>query len=160
MLSRKDLNSAELETVTLSESPTTLVPANGEVLTKEEASRRYTGHSLTWKTLRRSRIFPRVDQWSKTTTHQRWQTDRMQHGELRTDRCRWSIDKLFKLSYPTAPTSVPHEAVLRITASPHHQEVRVQEALREYGETRCVICQNGWKNLLCSRQGRTREFFS
>ena len=31
MLSRKDLNSAELETVKLSESPTTVVAANGEV---------------------------------------------------------------------------------------------------------------------------------
>ena len=84
MLSRKDLNSAELETVRASESPTTLVTASGEVLTKEEAtvyvnefdsfrdskaSRRYTGRSLTRKTLRRSRIFQRVDQWSETTTH-------------------------------------------------------------------------------------------
>ena len=32
-------------------------------------SRRYTGRSLTRKTLRRSRVFLRVDQW---TTHQRW----------------------------------------------------------------------------------------
>ena len=38
MLSRKDLNSAELETVRVSESPTTVVTANGEVLTKEEAT--------------------------------------------------------------------------------------------------------------------------
>ena len=38
MLSWKDLNSAELETVRASESPTTLVTASGEVLTKEEAT--------------------------------------------------------------------------------------------------------------------------
>ena len=38
MLSRKDLNSAELETVSVSKSPTTVVKANGEVLTKEEAT--------------------------------------------------------------------------------------------------------------------------
>ena len=38
MLSRKDLNSAELETVRVSESPTTVVAANGEVQTKEEAT--------------------------------------------------------------------------------------------------------------------------
>ena len=31
MISKKDLNSAELETVTTSKSPTTLVAANGEV---------------------------------------------------------------------------------------------------------------------------------
>ena len=35
--SRKDLNSAELETVRVSQSPTTVVTANGEVLTEEEA---------------------------------------------------------------------------------------------------------------------------
>ena len=38
MLSRKDLNSAELKTVKVSESPTTVVAANGEVQTKEEAT--------------------------------------------------------------------------------------------------------------------------
>ena len=37
-VSRKDLNSAELETVRASTSPTTVVTANGEVLTKEEAT--------------------------------------------------------------------------------------------------------------------------
>ena len=36
MVSRKDLNSAELETARISKSPTTVVTANGEVLTKEE----------------------------------------------------------------------------------------------------------------------------
>ena len=38
MLSRKDLNSAELETVKVAKSPTTVVTANGEVQTKEEAT--------------------------------------------------------------------------------------------------------------------------
>ena len=38
MVSRKDLNKAELKTVRISKSPTTVVTANGEVLTKEEAT--------------------------------------------------------------------------------------------------------------------------
>ena len=38
MLSRKDLNSAELETVRVSESPTRVVTANGEVQTNDEAT--------------------------------------------------------------------------------------------------------------------------
>ena len=38
MLSRKDLNSAELETVRISKSPTTVDTANGEVQTNEEAT--------------------------------------------------------------------------------------------------------------------------
>ena len=38
ILSRKDLNSAKLKTVKVSESPTTNVTANGEVQTKEDAT--------------------------------------------------------------------------------------------------------------------------
>ena len=38
MTSRKDLNSAELETVTTSRCPTTVITANGEVQTHEEAT--------------------------------------------------------------------------------------------------------------------------
>ena len=112
MVSRKDLNSAELETVRVFRSPTTVVTANGEVQTKEEAtvyvreigflrdnnaSRRYTGSSFTRKTLRRSRV--QLDRWSETTSHQKWQEDQLQHSELRTLRFPWSIDKLFKLIF-------------------------------------------------------------
>ena len=39
MISKKDLNSDELETVTTSRSPTTVITANGEVQTHEEAIR-------------------------------------------------------------------------------------------------------------------------
>ena len=38
MLSRKEMNSAELETVKVSKRPTTVVAANGEVQTREEAT--------------------------------------------------------------------------------------------------------------------------
>ena len=38
MIGKKDLNSAELETVTTSRSPTTVITANGEVQTHEEAT--------------------------------------------------------------------------------------------------------------------------
>ena len=38
MISKKDLNSAELETVTTSRSPTTVITADGEVPTNEEAT--------------------------------------------------------------------------------------------------------------------------
>ena len=38
MVSKKDLNSAELETMSTSRSPTTLMTANGEVQTREEAT--------------------------------------------------------------------------------------------------------------------------
>ena len=69
MVSRKDLNSAELETVRISESPTTVMTGQRRSANKRRgnsvcqrigfirdsnASRRYTGSSLTRKTLRRS----------------------------------------------------------------------------------------------------------
>ena len=38
MVNKKDLNSAELKTVTVSKSPTTVVTANGQVQTKDEAT--------------------------------------------------------------------------------------------------------------------------
>ena len=38
MLSRKDLNSSELDTVRVSTNPTTVFTANGEVQTNEEAT--------------------------------------------------------------------------------------------------------------------------
>ena len=38
LMSKKDLNSAELETVTTSRSPTTVITANGEVQTHEKAT--------------------------------------------------------------------------------------------------------------------------
>ena len=38
VISKKDLNSAEVETVTTSRSPTTVITANGEVQTNEEAT--------------------------------------------------------------------------------------------------------------------------
>ena len=38
MISKEDLNSTELETVTKSCSPTTVITANGEVQTHEEAT--------------------------------------------------------------------------------------------------------------------------
>ena len=38
LLSKRDLNSAELDTVHVSKNPTTVVTANGEVQTNEEAT--------------------------------------------------------------------------------------------------------------------------
>ena len=48
MISKKDLNSAELETVTTSRSPMTVITANGEVQTNEEAAACQRIGSETW----------------------------------------------------------------------------------------------------------------
>ena len=49
---------------------------------------------LSRKTMRRSRIFLPLDQWSETT-------NKVQPDKLRTDRCPWSIDRFFQLNYST-----------------------------------------------------------
>ena len=53
MISKKDLNSAELETVTTSRSPKAVITANGEVQTHEEATVyvKELGKFLTMKVL-------------------------------------------------------------------------------------------------------------
>ena len=103
----------QIGTARVSQNPTTVVTANGEVQTKEDATV-YVKELNLFVTVRLLEdtpavlslgklcedhgIFRPLDQWSETTTHQRWQTNKMQHGELRTDRCPWFIDRLFKLN--------------------------------------------------------------
>ena len=63
MLSKKDFCSTELESLRKSMIPTTVVTATGEVQTTEEAQVHvHDLDLLTWKTLRRTRIFLRVGQ--------------------------------------------------------------------------------------------------
>ena len=109
MISKKDLNSAEMDTLTTSSSHTTVITANGEVQTHEEATvcqrigyipdnespRGYASSFIAWKALRRKRIFLLVDQRSKTTSHQKRASDTVQHGELRSDRGSRLVSKFF-----------------------------------------------------------------
>ena len=88
MVSKKDLNKAELETLRISKNPILVVTANGEVQRKEEATVHvreldfsvtvvllgtYSRSSFTWKTLRRIWVQLSLEQWSETTSHPKWQ---------------------------------------------------------------------------------------
>ena len=42
-------------------------------------------------------VFPRMDQWSKTTSHQERNSDYLQHRELRSDRGSWLVNEFFLL---------------------------------------------------------------
>ena len=111
---KKKRNSAELETVRASKSPTTVVTANGEVQTEEEATV-YVRELDLFVTVMLLEDTPAVlslgklcedhgfklalDQWSRTTSHQKWQENRLQHSELRTLRCPWSVDKFFNFIF-------------------------------------------------------------
>ena len=88
MVSEKDLNSAELETMRTSRSPTTVMTASGEVQTREEATV-YVKELDVFVTVMLLEESPAVlslgklcedhgfslplDQRSKTTSHQKWQ---------------------------------------------------------------------------------------
>ena len=111
VVSRKDFNSADLETVRVSKSPTTVVEANSEILTKRNMSKKLDlfmtemlledtpavlslgklcedhGYNYHWTSGQKPHLI------------RKRQKDRMQHGELRTIRCPWSIDMLFKLIF-------------------------------------------------------------
>ena len=98
--------------VPLRQCDTTVVTANGGAnkrrghgesqgtgfIRDSDASRRYTGRFFHSENSAKI-ISIITNQWSQTTSNQKWQTDKMQHSERRTLRCPWSIDKLFKLSY-------------------------------------------------------------
>ena len=106
VVSRKDLNSAELETVRISKSPTTVVTANGEVPTEEEATV-YVRELDLFVTVMLLEDTPAVLSLGKLCEdhgyNYRWTRgqkphlikkrleDRLQHNELRTRRCPCSI---------------------------------------------------------------------
>ena len=82
MVSKRDLDSAELETMRTSRSPTTVMTTNGEVQAREEATvyvKVVTGMLLEEtpavlsprEALRGSWVFSPLDQRSKTTSHQK-----------------------------------------------------------------------------------------
>ena len=86
IISKKDLSDAEMDTLTKSCSPTIDITANGEVQTHEEAivyvkevdifltlksPRKHASSIVARKALRWKRIFSWMDQWSKTTSHEK-----------------------------------------------------------------------------------------
>ena len=90
MISKKDLSDAEMDTLTKSCSPTIVITANGEVQTHEEATVyvKELDIFLTMNVLENTpavlslgklcdekRVFLRMDQLSKTTSHQRRDSD-------------------------------------------------------------------------------------
>ena len=106
MISTKDLNSAEMDTLTKSCSPTIVRTANGEVKSHSFCQRIgfildcwrprwYASSLIARKALRWTRIFWRMDQRSKTRSHLRRDSDTMQHGKLRSDRGSWHVSEFF-----------------------------------------------------------------
>ena len=106
MISKKDLNSAEMDTLTKSCSPTIVITANGEVQTHEEATV-YVKELDIFLTMRVLENTPAVlslgklcdengyYQRSKTTSHWKRDSNTVQHGELCSDRGSWLVSEFF-----------------------------------------------------------------
>ena len=99
-----------MDTSTTSRSPTTVITANGEVQTHEEATvyvkeleiflttkvlEDHASSCIARKALRWTRIRIRVDLRSKTTSHKNRYSDTVQYGKLHTDRGSWFINEFF-----------------------------------------------------------------
>ena len=101
MVSKKDLNSAELETTRTSRNPTTLMTANGEVQTREEATEEldlFVTVMLLEETLAVLSLGKLCEDHGYTyhwisgqEPHltKKWEEHQMQKIELRTIRCPW-----------------------------------------------------------------------
>ena len=111
MISKKDLSDAEMDTLTKSCSPTIAITANGEVQTHEDAIMYVKEWDifLTMKVLENTPAALSLGklcdengysyEWwihgQKTTSHQKRDSDTVQHGELRTDRCSRLVNEFF-----------------------------------------------------------------
>ena len=150
MISRKDLSNA----LPKSCSPTIVITANGEVQTQEEAIV-YVNESdifFTMKVLENTPavlslgklcdengVLPRMDQWSKTISHQRRDSDNLQYGKLRSYRGSRLI-KFFFSSSSTLRTSMKQESHSSSSSSSSPSSPTVGEiTVRERGKMRLTV---------------------
>ena len=201
MLSRKDLNSAELETVRVSRSSTTVVAANGVVRTNDEATV-YVKEMNLFVTVKLLEDTLAVLSLGKLCQDHGYSSEwtNGQKPQLFKDgrRMQCGTENNVPIVVPglstgssssttqTSPASLPQDSVVptlhsastrsestssTVRRDPLHEPAETEktqtkmETTKHYGETRCMICQNGWKNfqkLLWTKelQGRTRELFS
>ena len=113
MVSRKDLNSAELGTVQVFKNPTTVMTANGEV--ESTVHVRELDFFVTVTLLENTLAVLSLGKLCEVHWfYYHWTCGQKPHLvrniEPRTLRCSWSVDKLFQLS-PTSPTSSSQEAL-------------------------------------------------
>ena len=109
MISKKDLNSAEMESVTTSRSPSTVLTANGEVQTHEEATV-YVKELDIFLTMKVLDNTPAVLSLGKICDENGYSYEWIngqkqhlikkgirivQHRELRSDRGSWFVNEFF-----------------------------------------------------------------
>ena len=127
MVSKRDLNSSEWETMRISKIPTTVMTANGEVQTREEATvyvkeldlfvtvmlLEETPAILFLGSSVRIMGIPTIGPGAKkphlTQNGKKYQ---LQYSELCTIRCPWFIDEFLYLSSPASSTSSSQDTVI------------------------------------------------
>ena len=115
MISKKDLNSAEMDTLTKSCSPTIVITADGEVQTHEEATV-YVKELDIFLTMKVLKDTPAVFSLGKLCDEHGYSyewingqkphlikkrySDTVQYGKLRSDRGSWFVNDVFlKLAF-------------------------------------------------------------
>ena len=134
-ISKKDLSDAEMDTLTTSRSPTDgLQQSMVKWQTIEEATVhvRELEIFLTMKVLEdtpaalslgklcdEKRIFLWMDQWSKTTSHFKRDSDTIQHGELRSNRGSLILSTSSSSSLPSSTSmTLSRQEIDHSTSSP------------------------------------------
>ena len=122
IVSKKDLNSAELHHEDIEESD------DGDDGQRQGANKRRSHgvcqrigfirdrdascrSSFTRDALRRTWVYLSLDQWSKTTSHQKWQKNQLQYSELRTICCPGLSTRSSTTTTPTSSSSSSQDSV-------------------------------------------------
>ena len=155
MLNRKDLNSAELETVRVSESLTKVVTANGEVHTKEEATVcvKELDFFVTEKLLEDTPAVLSLGKLCQVHGYSyEWTSDQKPQLVKYCRRIKCNTENYVPIvvlglstsssssATPTSPTSVPQAAVIPTL---HLASSRSESTSSTVRVARRMICQNG-----------------
>ena len=154
MVSKRDLNSAEFETMRTSRSPTTVMTANGEVQTREEATVYVKELDLPVTVMLLEETLAVLSLGKLCEDHEytyHWTSDQKPHLTKKVKRidCNISNDVPFVVpGLPTRSTTTPtpsssssssQDSVFDEADAPKiHYPKEVEVRVRSYGETRCV----------------------
>ena len=125
-ISKKDLNSTELETLTKSKSPTTVITANGEVQTHEEATV-YVKELDTFLTMKVIEDTPAVLSLGKLCDENgysyEWINGQKPHLIKNGIRIQCNTENFVPIDVPGLPTSSSSSLLSSTSVTPSRQEI-------------------------------------
>ena len=119
--------------------------------------RRHVCSSITWKTLRRTRLYQRVGQWTKATSDQERDNNRVQYGKFCSCCCPrivFKLERMFVFHIFTAESNkttrwrYPRASIRKPWRSTQKSKKNKIErrATIKWREFDCEISQNGWRS--------------